>query len=256
MKCIPLWKVFSVLSLLLTSCSESIDLALFADKKADEIYTMGKRSMAEKKYSAATAAFEELCKLYPYSGYVEFAQIYSGYCSYMMKKYEEAAVAFSVFVKTHPVHINVPYALYMLGIIEYDQILIVERDQDATLNALAYFSELRQRYPESKYANLAKEKLFEIRDHMAGKEVYVALYYQKRNNFAAAINRLNTVIEQFHDTKHVPEALHRLVECYVSIGVLDEAQKANQVLQKKHSKTRWAEHSASLLARLSKGLVQ
>jgi outer membrane protein assembly factor BamD len=125
---------------------------------------------------------------------------------------------------------------------------IVERDQEQTVKALSYLIELVTKYPSSEYTNKAKEMISTLRQQMAGREVYVARYYQRRNNYAAAVGRLNVVLGSYSETIHVPEAMHRLVECYVAMGFFSEAEAVNRLLQRDFAATQWAQYSRQLLA--------
>lgn len=234
-------------AIFLAGCSKDLDLQYLENKNADEILKLGKKEMDAKNYSDAVQIFEELERLHPYSKLTADAQLNAGDCNYKNKKYDEAASSYEIFIKTHPTHEKVPYALYMLGTINYEQMPIIERDQESTAKALAYLAELCKRYPDSKYVKDSESKIKELRQQMAGREVYVARYYQSRHNYAAAVGRLNTVIDVYMSTSHAPEALHRLVECYVAMGFFDEAKIINQILQKEFPKTKWAEYSRNLL---------
>jgi outer membrane protein assembly factor BamD len=236
----------------LAGCSRELDLKLLENKDAGEILNMGKKEMNAKNYSDAVQIFEELERLYPYSKLTADAQIYEGDCNYNLKKYDEAISAFEIFVKTHPIHNKVPYALYMLGLINFEQMPIIEREQDSTAKALSYFDELCQKYPESKYAEDSKEKIKKLHQQMAGREILVARYYQSRNNFTASIGRLNTVINAYLDTNHAPEAMLRLVECYVAMGLLNEAKIMDKLLAKNFPKSKWAKYSKTLLSNVTR----
>ena len=233
--------------LFLAGCSKDIDFEAMEKNSAEEIFATGKAEMAAGNYSDAVKVFEELERLYPYSKLTAEAQLATGDCNYKAKKYDEAILAYEIFVKTHPIHDKVPYAIYMLGLINYEQMPIIERDQESTVMSLSYFNELCTRYPESEYIKDAKAKIEVLKQQIAGREVYVARYYQKRGNYAAAIGRLNSVIDSYSDTIHAPEALHRLIECYISMGFYDEAATVNKVLQGKYKTSNWAEYARKLL---------
>lgn len=235
--------------ILLAGCSSEIDVEDLENKKADEIFNLGASHMKQQNYSGAVKVFETLEKLHPYSKYIEQSRLYEGECNYKMKKYDEATSAFEIFIKTHPTHEKVPYALYMLGIIHEEQMPIVERDQEVTISALSYFHELLKRYPNNEYSKKCISNVKSLRQQLAGREVYIARFYQSRNNFAAAVGRLNTVLDLYKETIHVPEALHRLTECYIAMGLFKEAKKTNQILQKSFKSSEWAKYSASLVAK-------
>jgi outer membrane protein assembly factor BamD len=233
----------------LIGCSRDIDFEQLKQKSAEEIFALGQKAMNEKNYSDAVKLFEELEKLYPYSKLTMRAQLLAGECNYNAKKFDEAIASFEEFVKAHPTHKDVPYALYMVGFINYKQMPIIERDQDYTVEALEYFNRLREEYPSSEYSIKAEKMVAELREHLAGREVYVAKYYMKRNSYAAAIGRLNTVVESYVGTVHIPEAMHRLVECYVAIGATTEARVVYASLLQQHPQSKWAVHAKAFLSR-------
>jgi outer membrane protein assembly factor BamD len=239
--------IVAVFALVLASCSKDTDLEMMQKQSADTIFATGKKAMEEKDFGGAIKIFEELERLHPYSRLVAEAQLKAGQCHYAKKQYTEATASFEIFVKTYPTHKQVPYALYMLGLLHYEQMPIISRDQEPTIASIAYFKELCERYPTSEYVKDAQAKLFELRQQVSGREVYVARYYQDHKNYAAAIGRLNTVIDSYGDTIHEPEALHRLVECYLAMGVHNEALRVGKLLSQKYPSTNWAQHSRALL---------
>ena len=235
------------LVLFLAGCSKDIDYEALEKNSAEEILAKGKAEMTANNYNDAAKIFEELEKLHPYSKLTADAQLLAGDCYYKKGKFDEATSSYEIFVTTHPVHEKVPYAIYMLGLINYEQMPIIERDQDATVTSLSYFEELCNRYPDSKYAKDAKVKIKTLRNQIAGREVFVARYYQKRINYAAAVGRLNSVIDNYSDTIHAPEAMLRLIECYTAMGFASEAKNVNKLLQSQHKNTNWAEHARNIL---------
>lgn len=236
-------------AILLCGCSKDIDFESLEKQSAKEIFALGKEEAALKNYSDAVKVFEELERIHPYSGLVADAQLAAGDCNYKAKKYSEAMSSYEIFVKTHPTHDKVPYAIYMLGLINFEQMPIVERDQESTIIALSYFEELCNRYPESNYVKDSKEKIKILRNQIAGKEVYIARYYLKKKNYAAAIGRLNAVVDNYLDTIHSPEALFRLIECYIAMGFFRETQIINKTLQANFQNSNWAKYAKDLLAR-------
>jgi outer membrane protein assembly factor BamD len=229
-------------------CSRDIDFEQLKQKSADEIFALGQKAMNEKSYSDAVKLFEELEKLHPYSRLTIRSSLLAGECNYNNGKYDDAISSFEEFIRAHPTHKDVPYALYMVGFINYKQIPIIERDQDYTIEALEYFNRLREEYPSSEYTAKSEMMVRESREHLAGREVYVAKYYMKRKSHAAAIGRLNTVIESYGNSAHIPEAMHRLAECYVAIGAVDEARIVYNVLLRKYPQSKWTAYSKELLS--------
>lgn len=236
------------LVILLCGCSKDIDFESMEKNTADEIFAMGKKEMAAKNYGDAAKIFEELEKLHPYSHLVAEAELLAGDCYHKKGKFGEAISSYEIFVKTHPMHEKVSYAIYMLGLINYEQMAIIERDQESAITAKSYFEELCARYPGSKYVKEAKEKINDLCNQQAGREVYIARYYQDKLNYAAAIGRLNTVIDNYPKTIHAPEAMLRLVECYMAMGLDNEARSVNKILQQAHFNSKWAEHARNLLS--------
>ncbi|MDR2459075.1 MAG: outer membrane protein assembly factor BamD [Holosporales bacterium] len=237
------------LPLLLIGCSRDVDFEQLKQKSAEEIFALGQKAMNEKRYSDAVKLFEELEKLHPYSKLTMRAQLLAGECNYYSKKFDEAIASFEEFVKAHPTHKSVPYALYMVGFINYKQMPIIERDQDYTIEALEYFNRLREEYPSSEYSTKAEKMVAELREHLAGREVYVAKYYMKRKSYAAAIGRLNTVVESYAGIAHVPEAMHRLVECYIAIGTMAEARVVHASLLRQYPQSKWTAYAEALISR-------
>lgn len=245
-------RCFFTIALILSGCSSDIDLSKFEHEKADIIYKTACKYMDNGEYANAIKIFDEEEKLYPYSKYTALAQIKSGDCYHKMKKYEEAATEYETFIKTHRMHELVPYAIYKLGVVYYEQMPIIERDQEVTVKALKYLQILLQQFPGGKYEKEALKMISELRQQLAGREVYIARYYQKQGNYAASVNRLNTVLDSYQGTDHIPEAMHRLVECYTTMGFFDEARNVNKILQQKFPQTKWAQYARGLITTKAK----
>ncbi len=214
---------------LLVSCSDNDDV-LLAQMPVETLYNNAKDQMDSGSYNQAAKTFAEVERQHPYSEWSLKAQLMSAYCYYEAKKYQEAIESFNVFIQLHPGHENVPYAYYMVGLCNYEQIPTVHRDQTVTQKAEDAFQEVLNRFPDSPYARDAKFKLDLLRDHLAGKEMDVGRYYLRQRSYLAAVNRFKVVVDQFQTTSHVPEALHRMVECYVALGLPDQAQQTAAVL--------------------------
>ena len=231
--------------MLCTGCRQhEIDVKQLENKLPAELYQIGNKYAKTKKASDAVLAFEEIEKSHPYSKYVADSQVEAGICYYKMKKYDDAITILDGYIQTHPTHNRVPEALYLLGCIYYDQMPIIERDQENTMRSLEYLSELCTRYPSSKYVTDAKKKLDVLLQHLALHEFRMGMYSQKRENFPAAILRYNTIIESYPTTEPAQEAYLRLVECYLSLGLKKEAIAVNSVLQKKHKCSKWAKYAS------------
>ena len=211
------------------------------------LYTAAKRSMDTGDYEQAAKLFDEVERQHPYSVWARRAQLMSAFNYYLSKKYTDAVSSAQRFVSIHPGNAEAPYAQYLIAMSYYQQMADVTRDQSITQSAADAFGELVRRYPESRYAADARLKLDLINDHLAGKEMEVGRYYQRAGQWLAASYRFRSVVDHYQTTSHTPEALERLVETYVALGVPDEAWKAAAVLGANYPDTYWYRQSLRLL---------
>ena len=241
--------------ILLSNCSENqVDIAniVSEDKAAEEIFNSGEREILRKRYSDAAEKFTEVERLYPYSDWAKRALIMQVYSYHKDQSYDNVVSAANRFIEFHPYDKDVPYAYYLIGLSYYDRVLAIGRDQELAKEALKVFNLIKEEYPESEYASNSEIKFNFLMDHLATKEMEVGRYYLKRSHYAPAINRFRGVIEEFSTTSQVPEALHRLVEAYLSLGLMNEAQTAGAILGYNYKSSDWYERSFELLS--SKGL--
>jgi outer membrane protein assembly factor BamD len=204
------------------------------------------------QYRFAAVTFDEVERQHPYSVWARRATLMAAYNHYLSNDYDTAILSAQRFLALHPGNRDAPYAYYLIASCFYEQIADVARDQGLTEQALMAFRELVRRYPDSDYANDARLKIGLAEDHLAGKEMTVGRFYMNAQEYLAAVNRFQVVIHRFQTTSHVPEALHRLVENYVSLGVFLEAEKAAAVLGHNYPESEWYRHSYDLL--VNKGL--
>ncbi len=198
---------------------------------AEEIYKQGEVTLATaRKPKDALVFFEDVERLYPYSEWAKRAVIMQAFTQHKAKNYEEARLAAQRYIDFYPGGEDEAYAYYLLALSYYDQIDEVGRDQGLTFLALQSLRVVIEQYPDSEYARSAMLKFDLAFDHLASKEMEIGRYYLKRKNYAAAINRFRVVVQDFQTTAHTPEALHRLVECYLALGLTDEAQTAAAIL--------------------------
>ena len=247
--------IFATIFILLSNCSENqvgIDNSPSEDKAAEEIFNSGEKEILRKRYGDAAEKFTEVERLYPYSDWAKRALIMQVYSFHKDQSYENVVSAANRFIEFHPNDKDVPYAYYLIGLSYYDQVLAIGRDQGLAKEALRVFSLITKEYPESKYASSSQIRFNFLRDHLASKEMEVGRYYLKRSHYAPAINRFRGVIEEFPTTSQVPEALHRLVEAYLSLGLVNEAQTAGAILGYNYRSTEWYDRTFALLS--SKGL--
>ncbi|AXX97437.1 outer membrane protein assembly factor BamD [Profundibacter amoris] len=215
---------------------------------AEELYKRAEFELETKrKATEATKLFGEVERLYPYSEWAKRALIMQAFAFHKDKKYEESRAAAQRFIDFYPADEDAAYAQYLLAISYYDQIDDVGRDQGLTFQALQALRTVIERYPDSDYARSAILKFDLAFDHLAAKEMEIGRYYLKKGHFTAAINRFRVVVEQFQTTSHTAEALHRLVEAYLSLGLDEEAQTAGAILGHNFKSTEWYKDSYRLL---------
>ena len=202
----------------------------YVETPVEILYNRALDDLSRQDYKDAAKEFEEVDRQHPYSVWATKAQIMAAFTYYQSNKYDDAIIALDRFIQLHPGHKDIPYAYYLKGLCFYEQISDVGRDQRVTQQALDALAEVVKRYPDTPYARDARLKVELTIDHLAGKEMLVGRYYQKNQQYVGAINRYRTVIERYQTTTHVPEALHRLVECYLALGVKTEAKEAAAVL--------------------------
>ena len=247
--------IFLLIFLLFANCSENrVSGKEFTSENqaAEEIYNLGERDILRRRYGDAAEKFKEVERLYPYSDWAKRALIMQVYSYHKDKDYDNVASAANRFIEFHPNDKDVPYAYYLIGLSYYDRVLAIGRDQELAKEALKVFNLIKEEYPESEYASNSEIKFNFLRDHLASKEMEVGRYYLKRAHYAPAINRFRGVIEEFSTTSQVPEALHRIVEAYLSLGLVNEAQTAGAILGYNYRSTDWYERTFELLG--SKGL--
>ncbi len=218
------------------------------DQPAEVLYTNALNTLEDGRAPQAAKLFEEVERQHPYSTWATQALVMAAYSYYLMDDYDSAIPALENFIELHPGNRNAAYAFYLRALCYYEQIADVTRDQGNTEEALRALSDVVARFPNTPYARDASLKLDLVRDHLAGKEMEVGRYYLKRDLFLAAINRFRTVVEKYQTTSHTPEALHRLVEAYLSLGINDEAQAAAAVLGYNFPGSDWYQDSYALLA--------
>lgn len=212
-----------------------------------QLYNDAMDNLDKGRYDQAVHGFTELDRQYPYSAWATKAQLNIAYANYLGKNYTDAEVAAERFIKLHPGHKDAAYALYLIGLSHYAQMSDVNRDQAATGMALSAFEELVRRYPESEYARDAQQKIVLCLDHLAGKEMNVGRYYMEQKQYLAAINRFKVVVNEFDTTSQVPEALYRLTEAYLALGVEDEAKRSAAILGYNYSGSDWYGKAYDLL---------
>ncbi|MDF1846973.1 MAG: outer membrane protein assembly factor BamD [Parvibaculaceae bacterium] len=248
-----IWRTPSVIvlgaALVLGACSGDDDAEIVYDERpVEQIYNKALNLLEDNKYRQAAVEFDEVERQHPYSQWARRAMLMASYCYYQTNDYDSAILSAQRFLALHPGNKDAAYAYYLMGISFYEQISDVGRDQGMTQNALATLSEVVRRFPETEYARDARLKIDLTIDHLAGKEMEIGRYYLNQQSYVAAINRFRSVIVSYQTTTHVPEALHRLTESYLSLGVVTEAQTAAAILGHNFPGSDWYEDSYALLA--------
>ena len=202
----------------------------YAERPVEQIYNTAAQQLEDSEHELAAKSFDEVERQHPYSVWATKAQLMSAYSHYQANAYDDAIIALDRFIQIHPSNPDVPYAYYLKALSFYEQISDVGRDQKMTQQALKYLTEIVTRFPNSKYARDAGVKIDLTRDHLAGKQMDIGRYYENLGQYLSAINRYKNVVEFYQTTTHVPEALHRLIESYTALGLIDEAKKTAAVL--------------------------
>ncbi len=221
----------------------------YVARDVNTLYSQAKKYLDQGNYILAAKMFDEVERQHPYSVWARRAQLMSAFSYYMAQTYTDAISSSRRFLTIHPGNKDAPYANYLIAMSYYQQIEDVNRDQKITQQAADAFGELTRRYPGSRYASDARLKLDLINDHLAGKEMEVGRFYQRSGNWLAATLRFRTVVDKYQTTSHTPEALERLVESYLALGIPDEARRSAAVLGANYPGSKWYERSYKLIQR-------
>ncbi len=237
-------------AVLMTGCASEKDT--YKERSAAEIYNAAHDLLTRGDYTLAAKEFNEVDRQHPYSPWASKAQLMSAFSYFEAQKYDEAIDNLDIFMQLHPGHDDVAYAHYLVALCYYEQIPTVDRDQRYTRKAKESLQEIIQKYPKSKYARDAKIKLDLVVDHLAGHEMVIGRYYQHTWDNLAAMNRFKNVITRYEKTNHVPEALYRLVECYLGLGMLEEAHMTSAILGHNFRDSFWYKEAYELLKKYAK----
>jgi outer membrane protein assembly factor BamD len=222
--------------------------AVLPDEPAEKLYNEGVFLLNERKeYKDAAKKFEEVERQHPYSEWARKSLIMATYSYYSSANYDEAITAAQRYITLHPGNPDAAYAQYLIGSSYYDQIPDITRDQGRTEKALSALDEVLRKYPNSEYASAARKKIEFARDQLAAREMNIGRESQNKKNFIGAINRFKVVVTQYQTTRHVEEALERLTECYLTLGIVSEAQTAAAVLGHNFPDSPWYKNAYALL---------
>lgn len=249
------FKTLAVPSLLLagalaiTGCqsSERRESLVYVERPVEQLYDRAAAELDQNDYEEAILYFNEVERQHPYSEWARRATLMSAFAHYRSRQYDDAIGVAQRYIGLHPGSEGAAYAYYLVGISYFEQIMDVGRDQKITELTRDALTDVVRRFPESEYAKDSRLKLDMVRDQLAGKEMEVGRWYLRRGEHLAAINRFRTVVEQFDGTSHTPEALHRMVEAYLSLGLAGEAQAVGATLGYNFPESVWYQDSYSLL---------
>jgi len=220
----------------------------YIEKPVDDLYNSAMDQLVNQDYNKAAATFGAVESQHPYSVWATKSQLMAIYADYANGKFDDAILAADRFIQLHPGNKDIAYAYYVKAICYYIQITDVGRDQKTTELAVKALDDVVRRFPDSNYARDAKLKLDFTHDHLAGKEMEIGRYYLKQGEYLAAMNRFKRVIDNYQTTTHVPEALERLVECDLALGLTKEAQTNAAVLGYNYPGSHWYEDAYALVA--------
>ena len=219
----------------------------YVAQDVETLYSIAKQRLDRGRYKDAAVIFDEVERQHPYSVWARRAQLMSAFSYYASGDYSQAVLSAQRFLSIHPGNKDAPYAYYLIGQCYYEQIADVSRDQKVTQQALNAMGELVRRYPNSRYAADARLKIDLVNDHLAGKEMEIGRFYEKTHQYLAAVLRYRKVVDEYQTTSHVPEALFRLTEAYLALGVPEEAKKAAAVLGYNYPGSKWYERAFELV---------
>ena len=219
----------------------------FIARDVDTLYNLARDRLDKRQYKLAAQLFDEVERQHPYSIWARRAELMSAYSYYLGRSYNDSIASAQRFLSIHPGNRDAPYAYYLIAVDYYEQINDVTRDQKITQQALDALGELVRRYPDTRFAADARLKIDLVNDHLGGKEMEIGRFYQRRSEWLASIIRFRVVIDKYQSTTHVPEALERLTESYLALGVPTEAQKAAAVLGNNYPGSKWYSRAFNLM---------
>lgn len=227
----------------------------FVARDVETLYAAAKARLDRGDTILAAALFDEVERQHPYSPWARRAQLMSAFSYYLAKDYNKAIQSAQRFLSIHPGNRDAPYAYYLIALCYYEQISDVDRDQKITQQALTALNEVVRRYPNTRYAADARIKIDLVNDHLAGKEMQIGRYYQRSGRWLAAATRFRTVVETYQTTSHAPEALFRMVESSLQLGMPEEALKYAAVLGANYPGSKWYEKAYKLMQKHAPGVA-
>lgn len=244
-----MFRRFSVVSLLLLSaCASRVTTETYRDMKISDIFEDGLRRLDKKLYDEAVIAFKSIDDLHPYSSTASTAQVYAAYALFQDGKYQDSVRELELFMKYNPTHELYAYAMYLRGLCFLKQVGKISRSQQETVRAKAIFIELIQKFPDSDYAKEANKMLLKLDNSLAAHEMAVGKHYQfDQKNPNAALGRYSTVVSTLSYTNQTPEALYRMIECYLKLGLTNQAENINKELNRLFKDNQWTKKGNKIM---------
>ncbi len=232
---------FALAALLgLAACSSTPkEEDIVIEGSVEDLYNRATDLLEAENYKEAARFYNEVDRQHPYSTWASRAQLMAAYAYYKEREYETAVTALNRFIRLHPSHRDIAYAYYLKALCFFEQVRDVKRDQSPSEEALKGFDEVIKRFPDSRYAQDARNKVVLVQDHLAGHEMEIGRWYQRRGQYLAAVNRYKMVIDKYQTSRQVPEALHRMTESYTAMGLTDEARRVAAVLGHNYPSSEW-----------------
>lgn len=238
---------FLGLALFFSGCQKKNDG--YVERPVGLLYKEAMDAMVENKFKNAVKSFDEVERQHPYSPWAARAMLMSAYANFQLREHEQAIGTLESFIQLHPGHEDIAYAYYMVALNYYDRISPIGNDQSSTEKAERALNEVLHRYPETPYGKDAKTKLILVRDHLAGKQLDIGRYYLKSSAPLSAIPRFKRVVDKYQETQAIEEALYRLTECYLILGLKEEAKATAAVLGANYATSSWYKEAYNLVRR-------
>lgn len=219
----------------------------YVARDVNTLYAAAKDRLDRGRYKESAVLFDEVERQHPYSPWARRAQLMSAFSYYLSQQYNESIASAQRFLAIHPGNKDAAYAYYLISLSYYEQMSDVTRDQKITESALQALGEVARRYPDTDYAADARLKMDLVNDHLAGKEMEIGRYYERSGKWLSASLRFREVVDKYQSTTHTPEALFRLTEAYLALGVPEEAKKSAAVLGRNYPGTKWYNRAYDLM---------
>ena len=236
-----------ILLLAIFSCSSKNEEVVNNFSSDIDLYKAGMNNLKKREFSDAVDRFTELEIQHPYSQWATKGQLMAGFAHYKANEYEEAILTLSKFIELNPTHESIPYAMYLKAYSYFERMPDVNLDQRLSNRAVEEFSELINKHPKSKYAKKSLTHIQTLNNHLAASEVKIAKFYQSQGYFLSSIKRYKNVLKNYKKSSHVPESIYRLIECYISLGLVKQSYYFYKILEYNFPRSKWAEESRDII---------